>query len=263
MNDFEAKQQRRAERYRELAEKNANEATSRGNSPNVKAVIGMQGEPVKIGHHSERKHRRLLEKADQDMRKSIEADKKAEYYREKAASVGTGGISSDDPEALQKLREKLHRLEKRQKELKEINKIVRSQKDDPEKIEAITQLGVKKETAEMVLQPDYAGRVGIPAYAMQNNNANIRRIKKRIKEMEAASEGENKNQKVGDVEIIENVELNRLQIVFPDKPAADIRELLKRNGFRWSRTNGAWQRQLNDRARYHLKLVIAGLNDEG
>ena len=45
------------------------------------------------------------------MEKSVEAGKKAEYYEVKAeAAENNQAISSDDPEAIQKLMDKLERL---------------------------------------------------------------------------------------------------------------------------------------------------------
>lgn len=45
---------------------------------------------------------------------------------------------------------------------------------------------------------------------------------------------------------MENVEANRQQLFFEDKPAEEIRARLKRQGFHWCRSEGAWQRHLND-----------------
>ena len=61
------------------------------------------------------------------------------------------------------------------------------------------------------------------------------------------------------VEIVENDSLNRLQILFPGKPSEAIRSQLKSAGFRWSPTEGAWQRQLNDGARWAAKRVLEAI----
>lgn len=42
------------------------------------------GQPILVGHHSERRHRRDLERIDSGMRKSIEESKKSEHYSHKA-----------------------------------------------------------------------------------------------------------------------------------------------------------------------------------
>jgi hypothetical protein len=43
--------------------------------------------------------------------------------------------------------------------------------------------------------------------------------------------------------VINNTEEDRIQIIFNDKPNEKIRELLKRNGYKWSPRFSAWQRQ--------------------
>lgn len=47
----------------------------------------------------------------------------------------------------------------------------------------------------------------------------------------------------------------RLQLFFEEKPESDVRDILKKNGFRWSPKNNCWQRQLTDNARYSLEKV--------
>jgi len=42
------------------------------------------GEPIKVGHHSEKRHRKAIDQANNNMRKSIEHKDKAEQYRERA-----------------------------------------------------------------------------------------------------------------------------------------------------------------------------------
>lgn len=43
--------------------------------------------------------------------------------------------------------------------------------------------------------------------------------------------------------IVNNTKEDRIQIIFDDKPNEKIRELLKRNGYKWSPRFSAWQRQ--------------------
>jgi len=54
---------------------------------------------------------------------------------------------------------------------------------------------------------------------------------------------------------VKNNDLMRLQLLFDGKPSEEIRTILKSNGFRWSPSNKAWQRLLNDNALYSLKRV--------
>lgn len=60
---------------------------------------------------------------------------------------------------------------------------------------------------------------------------------------------------------VENAEIMRLQLFFDDKPESNVRDVLKKNGFRWSRKNNCWQRQLTDNARYSLERVEKELEE--
>jgi hypothetical protein len=70
------------------------------------------GQPILVGHHSEGRHRRAIERYDNQMRKNIEDAEKAKYYEEKAERLENNTvISSDNPEAINLLKEKLVKLE--------------------------------------------------------------------------------------------------------------------------------------------------------
>jgi len=74
----------RFEGYSENAEKRSNAAYKRAES--VSSQIPM-GQPLLCGHHSEKRHRRDLNRIDSGMRKSIEESKKAEHYEYKSRSL--------------------------------------------------------------------------------------------------------------------------------------------------------------------------------
>lgn len=101
---------------------------------------------------------------------------------DKIRSVGTGGISSDDPQAVEKLEAKLAALEKHQELMKAANVAIRM-KDPTEGDAKLAELGYTPEDIAKLREPDFCGRIGYPAYLLQNNNANIRRIRGRIEEL--------------------------------------------------------------------------------
>ena len=87
------------------------------------------GQPILVGHHSEKRHRRDLDKIDRNMRKSVEADEKASYYAGRAeAAASSTAISSDDPEAMEKLQAKLEGLQADQAMMKAVNAYYRKHK---------------------------------------------------------------------------------------------------------------------------------------
>lgn len=88
------------------------------------------------------------------------------------------------------------------------------------------------------------------AFQLSNNNAEINRLKKRIAVLEQRDETGFVGWKFEGGEAVANQEENRLQLIFDGKPTEEQRSQLKRWGFRWSPTNRAWQRQLNNNAIY-------------
>lgn len=176
---------------------------------------------------------------------------------DKIRSVGTGGISSDDPQAVEKLEAKLAALEKHQEMMKAANAAIRMK--DPAKGDAkLAELGYTPEDIAKLREPDFCGRIGYPAYLLQNNNANIRRIRGRIEELKKRTENTPEGWEFDGGRVVVNTTENRLQIIFDGKPDADIRTELKGEGFRWAPSQGAWQRQLTDnamRAARRLKCI--------
>ena len=176
---------------------------------------------------------------------------------DKIRSVGTGGISSDDPQAVEKLEAKLAALEKHQEMMKAANAAIRMK--DPAKGDAkLAELGYTPEDIAKLRAPDFCGRIGYPAYELQNNNANIRRIRGRIAELKKRTESTPEGWEFDGGRVVVNTTENRLQIIFDGKPDADIRTELKGEGFRWAPSQGTWQRQLTDnamRAARRLKCI--------
>jgi hypothetical protein len=254
MNDYERKQQERKERYEELAESHRKRSNERYNEARKIGSLIPFGQPILVGHHSERGHRSALKKIDNNMRKSIEHDETADYYEQKAKSVGKGGISSDDPDAIKKLQSKLDDLEATQTLMKAANLAIRKKDVEKGNVELV-KLGFTDGQISSLREGDFAGRIGFAPYQLQNNNANIRRIRERIEQLQKAAEREHQEREYSDVKLVQNVEENRIQIIFPDKPNDAILGELKANGFRWSPKNNAWQRHLNNAGIFKAKKI--------
>ena len=171
-------------------------------------------------------------------------------------SVGTGGISSDDPLALDKLKLKLRKLEELQEEMKAANAAIRMKNKEAGDAK-LAELGYTEEEIVKLRAPDFCGRIGYPAYQLQNNNANIRRIRQRIAELEKKKENPAEGWEFDGGKVVVNQGVNRLQIIFDDRPDADLRSELKGEGFRWAPSQGAWQRQLTDNAMRAARRIKA------
>lgn len=258
MNDYESKQEERKQRYLELAESHRRKAEERYQSFHRISDMIPFGQPILVGHHSEGRHRADISRMDNHMRKAQEHLATAEYYKEKAAGIGKGGISSDDPEAIEKLELKVIKLEKDQEFMKKANKAIRM-KDQDKGNTILLEMGFTQEQVADLRGPDFAGRVGFPSYMLSNNNANIRNVKQRIEQLRnRPTETTEKSYDIGvDVQIVHNTEINRVQIIFPDgNPGKEICGICKKHAFHYSGRNKAWQRQLNNNGIWYANKVI-------
>ena len=174
---------------------------------------------------------------------------------DKIRSTGMGGISADDPQAVQKLEKKLESLEKSQETMKAVNAYYRKHKTldgcphlPPEELE---KLKANMASSWHLEDKPFA------TWALSNNSAEIRRVKDRIKSLSQQKEIGFVGWEFDGGKVEANTEANRLQIFFEDKPDEATREALKSNGFRWSPKAGAWQRQLTSNAYYAADYVKA------
>ena len=282
MNSYEQKQEARRERILEAADKHdakADAAFSKSDLREEGSGIPL-GQPILVGHHSEGRHRRAIAKANAAMHKAVEHGKTAQDLRHKAEGVGLGGISSDDPDAIAKLHNKIAELEHSKSIMKEANKVIRSwvkkgvthESEGNDFYNFAAELAAISDRftagwARKVLTPIY-GRIGaFQPFEMTSATTKIKAAKDRIERLEKLAAKETKEHKFdlpcGAVEVVENVEENRLQFIFDGKPESEVRVIMKKNGFRWSPTSGAWQRQLTNNAIYSGRVVLATLRALG
>ncbi len=213
------------------------------------------GQPVLRGHHSQRRHERDLARIDQSMRRGVEASVRSEDLALRSRSVGSAGVSSDDPAAVAELRLKLVDLEAAQAQGKAVNAAIRraARGGPPAQIAALVKSGLSEDQATHLLQPDFAGRIGVPSYVLSNRNAEIGRVKKRIAELGARAQTSAREPIHGSIEgltftMSENKDANRTQIRFSDRPSAPLCARLRSAGFVWAPSETAWQRQLSNQA---------------
>ena len=206
--DYEERRKQRIERYKRLAEKSKAKSNEYMNSNANKTLSRIPlGQPILTDHYSARSHSRLIERAKNNIRKSIEEDKKSEFYSDRAESAENSKvIYSDDPQAIEKLEEKLTRLENERKAIKS--------------------------------REHYT-------WEITNISATIRETKKRIDRLKALENLKFEERNFDGGKIVHNKEINRIQFLFDDIPNEDIRKILKSNGFHWSRREKAWQREFN------------------
>jgi hypothetical protein len=230
MNSYEEKQAARKAYYLDRAEKARQEATGAWARSSELAGFTM-GAPILVGHHSEKRHRRVLETIRSGDRKAVMLSDKAEHYEAKAEAVGNGGISSIDPEALTKLRAELDEHSGSQQRMKDANRLVK--RGD--------QVGLAALDLTEDERQHLARRGRFESYKLTNNGANIRRITGRIAELELIHARE---EVCIENDLYSYSESDAVLFEFAGKPSEDIRGVLKRSGFKWSPMRCAWVRQL-------------------
>lgn len=166
---------------------------------------------------------------------------------------------------VERLQAILEDLQHKQEVMRETNKIIRSAKmADIEKLDAIVALGFSEEKA-LILMDDEDDRkwwgAGFAPFELSNNNAKIKDVEKKIKRHErlASKEDEEKEYVWGVTRIAYSEE--RYRFIFDGKPAKEVIQLLKSNGFKWSPSNSAWQRQITTNAKYAFEKVIEKLQE--
>jgi hypothetical protein len=248
LSRFEEKRAARIERYKNYsanAEGRSIEAMERADK--MSSIIPM-GQPILVGHHSEKADRRYREKIWNTRRRSLEEDKKAKYWERRAeAAENSKAIHSDDPEALNKLSETVEDCEKYSEEMKRINAHYRKTGNcladgaDPDLVlKAMKNL----ETWKYYKQP-------FPSFILSSIRARIATAKKRAEAIKRA-------------ETVEGFEINgitaqinegQIQVVFPWKPAEATREKLKTYpiSLKWSRFSSAWVRKYTGQGSWYFE----------
>jgi hypothetical protein len=224
--DFEERRQARIDRLNGSAEKAAerSSAYNKRSSDLVKDIPF--GQPNIIGRPA---LPHLRERSARAMDKAVEESSKANYYADRAeAAESNHAISSDDPEAVAKLKKKLAALEAEREQVKADNKAARA-----------------------------AGKEPAPWYTLPYIGKDIKRIKDRIAQLERLdSQPAEEDIPFNGGIIHENADINRLQIIFDSIPDPEVRANLKRWGFKWARSEKAWQRLRGANALYAAKRAL-------
>ena len=90
---------------------------------------------------------------------------------------------------------------------------------------------------------------------LSNNNANMKRIKDRISELEKKASAEFAGWAFPGGSVVFDKTDNRIRILYDGKPDEATRTALKSHGFKWSPKNSAWQRQITNNAIYDAKAI--------
>lgn len=210
-------------------------------------ITGSANFPVARNEKANRAERRASDESAAYYDKLIKYAEKDAFYKENPEARP---IMAGDADALERLKQKLADHVATQEKMKAANALIR--KGD---LLGLAEL-LGERQAEKILEPAY-GRAGFAPYALDNNRAEITRLKERIKDIEGRKATQPKDIMINGVRVFENTDDMRLQLFFDGKPPQEIIALLKKNAFKWSPKNSAWQRQLTNNAVYSFTNFVA------
>lgn len=172
MSTHRERREARAQRLNEWAEKREAKSEAMHNAGDLRSGIPM-GQPILVGHHSQRRHENAIERANSATRRALDNDTKAASMRARAANIEAAAdraIYSDDEDAAERLRERVAELTEQQAAMKARNAAFRAA--NREALKAMT--------------PFARGRtLPHPPYELTNLAANIRRNRERLAAMQA------------------------------------------------------------------------------
>lgn len=189
-----------------------------------------------------------------------EERKKINHILDKIRSIGTGPVDLTDPHAKEILLDQLERVQKSLDRAKALNAYWRKHNtfigfdglsdDAAEKMNA--------DFADLQKRAPYVTKP-YPDYELTSLRTKAKRIQSRLDDLAKLQAKQNEPDQETEFAggtIIRNAAANRLQIIFDDIPAPDIRQSLKSHGFRWSPKSQAWQRQLTKNAEYDACRIL-------
>lgn len=247
MNSFEAKKQRRIEGYKNKVEKNLKVYDE---NPGFK-VFSEEFSGIPLGQpiHGVR-DRNYRDKLEKRVRKGFEALDKADYYKDKIeAAESNTAIFSDDPKAIQKIKQKIEDLKASKEQSKQYNKKLRKFKTRAEAVEAFKDSTDKDEAflrdhLEKCKHWYASDRIGLFYFDTTNTNQEIKRLEKRLVFLENKAKMPPIDFVIGEITVKE-VD-GQIRVKFPDKPNAEVRRVLKRypHSLKYSGLSTAWVRKL-------------------
>lgn len=140
----------KAEKYSDYASKNITKSKEKWQQSQEGKEFLSLGEPIKVGHHSEKRHRALLERNERRIEKAVEFEnkaqelmRKAEYWENKANE-----ITLAMPDSLEYFKIKLEQAELHHKDLKDNPQKRKHSYDLTYAKKAVNELKKKVEIAE-------------------------------------------------------------------------------------------------------------------
>lgn len=186
------------------------------------------------------------------------------YYNKIRNIILNKVIYSDDAMAIEKLEAKIDNLKELQEKMKAVNAYYKKNKT-LKGCELLTE----DEAMKVLNDIQYHSWYPVPyaPFELTNNNQNIHRLEQRLESLKklkqrASEQDDNKYIQINGLKVIEDATDMRIKLIFEEIPNVQVRDLIKRWGFKWSPKNKAWQRQLTVNGIYATKRVLESLKEK-
>lgn len=230
---YRERREARAERLRGWAEKRQEKAESEYDRATSMASVIPFGQPILVGHHSERSDRSYRARMGSTYERAFADQRKAESMVSRADGIEAqlaSSIYSDDPDAVEQLELRIAKLEAEREQVKAHNKTHRGDKlcTCPAGCDCRSRFprdcGCKKHP--------------LPAYVLTNLSGNIKRNRDRLEVLKRQAARAAEADAAPDGITVADHASGYCSVTFATKPALEVRDALKAAGFYWRQ--GSW-----------------------
>ena len=187
MSTTRERKERRRDRREEWAESRDRKAEEAHDASTAATAQIPLGQPILVGHHSQRRHERAIDRSQKQASKSVEHRNMAERHRSKADGIARQldtSIYSDDDDAIEALSERIAKAEASRDRIKRYNASARKGSPDVSLLDEAERADLASSVSVGFARPD--GQ--FPAFTLTNLGGRIRKDKARLEELQAKEE---------------------------------------------------------------------------
>lgn len=236
--------ERRADRREAWSGSAATESASRFDAAHRIADGIPLGQPILVGHHSERHARRDQERIHSNMSKACEAQTRSEHHAAVASTLRDRldtTVFSDDDDAVEKLEARIAVRLAEVERCTALNKLLRREHKAGMLPGWIVRCGLTPTETLAVsrnVEFDYRHLPMFPAYHLSNMRGRITADRKRLDEVKAQQDRGRRATANGGLLLQRSEGHDYVRLTFDDAPPRDLLDALKAAGFSWS--GGSW-----------------------
>lgn len=207
------------------------------------------GQPILVGHHSERRARADAQRIHSNMDKGCEESALSRHHQSKAHGLEAqldASIYADDVNATSALQARIAAREAVAAFYKRVNAAWKKTSGDDKaaRLAALVEAGVltAPQAADLAV---FFGRCHwedkpFPSYATTNLRANIRRDQARLQEIQQRAARALEAEAAGGITLVDlrGIDTEFVRVTFAEKPAPEVLQALRSAGFWWR--GGSW-----------------------